>query len=142
MFFIEKHILERSIAYFYFMRNFNHNGRLERAIRSKPVLILLGILILIFSWSTLRFWNKMRETAQNKELVESKVAELEKQKEKLTNDINSLKTSDGKEKVFRDSFGLAKDGEEVIVIVDDKNAQKASEEDSKGFFSFLKNWFK
>ncbi len=110
-------------------------------MRSKAVLVFLGIFILFFSWSVLGFWNKLQETSKNKKIAEDKVAALEQQKEKLTTDINSLKTDQGKEKVFRENYGLAKEGEDEIVIVDDKN-QTASPQSSVGFWGFLKNLFK
>ena len=110
-------------------------------MQSRPVLVLLGAIILIFAWSVLGFWNKMEETGKNKQAVENKVAELKEQKEKLLADINSLQTEEGKEKFFRENYGLAKEGENVIIVVEDKNLPKESVEDSSGFWSFLKNLF-
>lgn len=112
-------------------------------MHSKPVLILFGVFILIFSWSVFGFWNKMEETSKNKKIVEAKVALLKQQKEKLLSDINSLNTDEGKEKVFRENFGLAKEGEDMIVIVDDKNQPAAPKTNSSSsFLSKIKSWFK
>lgn len=111
-------------------------------MQSKPVLVLLGGLILVFAWSVLGFWNTMRETEKNKQIVENKVVELKVQKEKLLADINSLETEEGKEKFFRENFGLAKEGENVIIVVEDKNLPKEPDKDSSGFWSFFKNLFK
>ena len=110
-------------------------------MQSKAVLALLGVFILLFAWSVFGFWNKMQDTEKNKKIAEDKVASLEQQKEKLTSDINSLKTDQGKEKVFRENYGLAKEGEDEIVVVDDKN-QTAPPQSSGGFWGFLKNLFK
>ncbi len=125
------------------MRNFQRKGVWRNILQSKPILIFLGILILIFAWSVLGFWNKMGENNKSKKIAEDKVAELMKQKEKLNSDINSLKTVEGKEAVFRENFGLVKEGEDMIVIVEDKNKpQVPLEANTWGFFSFFKNWFK
>jgi len=87
--------------------------------------------------------NKMGETSRNKETIEDKVTELEKSKEKLNSEIIKLKTEKGIEENIREKFGLAKEGEEMIVIIEDKNSEEAEKKmDSEGFFSFLKNWFK
>ena len=87
--------------------------------------------------------NKMGETSRNKEIIEDKVTELEKSKEKLNSEIIKLKTEKGIEENIREKFGLAKEGEEMIVIIEDKNSEEAEKEtDSEGFFSFFKNWFK
>ena len=84
----------------------------------------------------------MRETSKNKKIAENKIVELKQQKEKLLSDINSLNTDEGKEKIFRENFGLAKEGEDVIVVVEDKNSSRIEENVSSGFFSFLKNLFR
>lgn len=112
-------------------------------MQSKPSLIFLGIIILAFIFSMFSFVGKMEETAKNKKIVEDKIAELEKSKAKLSSDINSLKTEAGVEESIRNKFGLAKDGENMIMITEDKNLPETqSQTDSSGFFSFLKNLFK
>jgi cell division protein FtsB len=123
------------------MRNFQQKGRWRNIMQSKIVLILLGIVILIFAWNVLSFWNKMRETEKNKEIVEEKIALLKQQKENYSSEIENLKTDKGKEKFFRESLGLAKDGEGLIIVVEDKNPPVAPAS-SSGFWSFLKNLFK
>lgn len=122
------------------MRNFQRKRIWRDVIESKPVLILLGIGILVFAWSILGFWNKLQDTEKNKKIVENQITSLEQQKEKLTTDINSLNTDEGKEKVFRENFGLAKEGEDEIVIIDDKNSiPPPALPSSSGFLGFFKN---
>jgi cell division protein FtsB len=125
------------------MRNLKQKGIWGNIIRSKPVLILLGILILFFAWSIFGFWNKMVETGKNREIAENKLLLLKEQKEKLSANIDSLNTAEGKEKFFRENFGLAKEGEGMVVIIEDQNLPQPKEnEDVSSFFSFIKNWFK
>ena len=104
----------------------------------------LGFLVLFFAWSVIGFLVKMEATRENRKLIEAKVVQLEEEKEKLSADIEKLKTDEGKEQSIREKFGLAKEGEGQIVIIEDKN--KTEEENKKfgGFFSFLFfwNWFK
>ena len=124
------------------MRNFQQKKGWQHIMHSRPVLIFLGVLLLIFLWSILGFWNKMLETGRNKKTIEEKVASLQQQKQKLSSDIDNLNTVEGKEKLFRENFGLAKDGEDLIVIVDDKNPPPPPKSTSSGFFSFFTNLFK
>jgi cell division protein FtsB len=125
------------------MKNFQQKRVWKNIVQSKPVLAILGIVILFFAWNILGLWNKMQETSKNKKIIEDKVAELQQRKNSLTSDINSLKTDQGKEKFFRENLGLAKEGEGEIVVVEDKNPPPSSEKPaSSGFFSFFKNWFK
>ncbi len=125
------------------MRNLKQKKIWKDVVQSKPVLFFLVILILAFSWSILGLWNKMLETNRNKKIAEGKVLLLNEQKEKLSKDIDSLNTEEGKEKFFRENFGLAKEGENLIIVVEDKNLPTTTENtDSSGFFSFLMDLFK
>jgi len=124
------------------MRNFQRKRGWKNIMQSKPVLILLGILILIFTWNILGFWNKMEETSKNKKIIEDKVVSLHQKKENISSEINSLNTDQGKEKFIRENYGLVKEGEDMIVVVEDKTPPETLKADSSsGFFSFLKNWF-
>lgn len=111
-------------------------------MESKPFLIVFGLCILFFLWNMVGFFNKMQETEKNKKIAEDKVAELQQQKEKLTSDINSLKTDEGKEKFFRENLGLAKDGEDMIVVVDEKSQPASTNTESGGLWGFFKNLFR
>ena len=124
------------------MKGFQQKRKLRNILESWPVLIFLGALLLFFIWGVLSFMVKMRTTIENRRIAEHKIEELEKAKEKLSTDIQSLNTEEGKERVFRENFGLAKEGEGLIVVVDDKNAAAAEGANKEGFFSFFKNWFK
>ncbi len=111
-------------------------------MQSKPVLALLAVLVLIFAWAVFRFMLKMDQTRQNRKAAESKVAQLEKEKERLSADLAKLQTIEGTEEAIREKFGFAKEGEGLIVIVDDKNSSAEKKKAEGGFFHFFKNWFK
>lgn len=124
------------------MRSFQKGGRLRRVMQSNFFLIFLGIIILVFFFNVFSFMSKMKETRRNRETIEDKITELEKSKEKLNSEIIKLKTEKGVEENIREKFGLAKEGEDMIIIVEDKNSEKTEKEaDSGGFFSWLKNLF-
>jgi len=123
------------------MRNFQKKGVLNQIIQSKFFLIFLGIMVLIFIYSTFSFMNKMEETKKNRQIVEDRIIELEKSKEKLNSEISKLKTDKGVEESIREKFGLAEEGENMIIVVDDKDKEE-EKKDSTGFFSIFKNWFK
>ena len=121
------------------MRNFQQKRGFRNILHSKPVLVLLGILVLFFAWGVTGFLGKMNITRENRKIVENKVAELQKEKEKLSSDIAKLKTDQGVEESIREKFGLAKEGEGQIVIVEDKNPPAITDTSSGGFFSFFWN---
>jgi len=123
------------------MRSFQQKRRWRSLLESWPVLILCGILLLMFAWSVLSFFGKMRTARENRALAEAKVAELTAKKAKLSSDIEKLKTDEGKEEIFRENFGLAKAGEGLTVIVEDKNNKSNTENnDNDRWYSFLFFW--
>ena len=124
------------------MKSFQKRNKFRRILESKVFLVLLGILIVIFTFSVFGFLGKMQETAKNKKIVEDKIAELEKSQKAYSTDISSLKTDQGVEENIRKKFGLVKEGENMIMITDDNTSTPTQNTSSPGFFSFIKNWFK
>jgi cell division protein FtsB len=124
------------------MRNLENKRGWRNIVQSKPFLILFSIVLLIFSWNVFGFWNKMQETSKNKKIIEDKIAALQQQKENISSEINNLNTDQGKEKFFRENLGLVKEGEDVTIVVEDKNPPVNPKPASSGFFSFFTNLFK
>ncbi|MFA6585599.1 MAG: septum formation initiator family protein [Candidatus Paceibacterota bacterium] len=125
------------------MRSFQKGGRLKHMMQSKIFLIFLGVLILVFFYNMFGLLGKMEETRKNRQIVEDKIAELEKTKEKLNSEITSLKTEKGVEESIREKFGLAKEGEGMIMVVDEKPQKEVEKtSNSSTFFSFFTNLFK
>ena len=104
--------------------------------------MFLSVLVLIFTYGVVGFMAKMEETSHNKEIAENKVAELERQKKELSAKIAELNTAEGKEGNIREKYGLAKEGEDLIVVIEDKNLTEVKDNPPQGFFYFLKNLFK
>ena len=72
------------------MKNWGKKKGWRVFMEKTPVLVVLGILVLLFAWNVLGFWNKMRETSKNEKNVEAKVALLKDQKEKLLINIDQI----------------------------------------------------
>lgn len=101
------------------MRNFQEKKGLKHIFYSKIFLVFLIIIILFFLWNILGLFGKMKETIHNRRIAEEKVIELQERKAKLIFDIEKLETDEGKEEIFRENFGLSKDGEGMILVVED-----------------------
>ncbi len=125
------------------MRNLGNQHKWRSIMQSRPFLIALLVLVLIFAWSVLGFWIKMRETGKNRRIIEAKVVELRQEKERLSADIAKLSTQAGVEDSIREKFGLAKEGEELIVVVDDESKTDTEEEENSNWLtSFFKKLFR
>jgi len=123
------------------MNKFQEKKGWKNIVQSKPVLILLGFILVAFSWSVFNFMVRMQETVKNRKIEEEKVAELKNRESNLLFDIANLKTEKGVEENIREKFGLVKEGEGMIIVVEDQN-KIPKEIESNGFFSFLKRIFK
>lgn len=125
------------------MKNFQKNGEKKYFMQSKVFLIFLGIVILVFFFSMFSFVDKMIDTQKNKDIIKEKITELEKSKQTFNSEISKLKTEEGIEENIREKFGVVKEGENMMMVVEDKNPPTVEKKaDFNGFFSFLKNWFK
>ncbi|MEK7564336.1 MAG: septum formation initiator family protein [Patescibacteria group bacterium] len=82
----------------------------------------------------------MNLTKENREIAEEQLAQLKNKKQKLSNDIENLNTEEGKETIFRENFGLAKEGENLIIVLDEKNKEEEKISSKSGFFSKLLFW--
>ncbi len=125
------------------MRNFQQKNKWRTILESKIVLIFLTIGLLLFAYSIFGFMGKMIDTVKNKKIAEEKIIEMQKNKTKLSADIEKLKTIEGQEESIREKFGLAKDGEGLIMVVEDKTKMEdINNINSAGIFSIFKSWFK
>ena len=124
------------------MRNFQQKMEFKSIMQSVPVLVVLIIVLLFFAWGVIRFMIKLNETSKNRKIAEMKVSELTQAKMKLSSDIESLNTERGLEENIREKFGLAKEGENLIIILDDKNALNLKDKKPNWFTLFLSKWFK
>lgn len=125
------------------MRNFQEKSKWKKFLQSKPVLVVLTILLLLFIWNLIGLSIKLADTYKNKKIEQEKISDLKFRKEKLTKDIEKLNTNEGKEEVIRENFGMVKDGENVIVVIDDKNTNEIEvKPKTGGILNFFRNLFK
>ena len=119
------------------MRNFQNKKNTGGILYSRPVLVFMSLVLLFFMWGVVRFFIKMEETSKNRDIAELKLVELNKNKDKLISDIENLNTDRGKEASIRDKFGLAKEGEGLIVVVDEKVNTVENETEDKNWATSL-----
>ena len=105
-------------------------------------LLALLVAVLFLGFATWRVFEKDKEVKGNYQTAEGKLESLEEQKLSLQADIASLGEERGIEEVVRERYPLARDGEEVIVIVDRKKAGEAEESTSSvGLWQRIKAFF-
>jgi len=108
------------------------------------LLVLFGILVL-FIYNMVGLIEKERETTKKKELILSQIDTLRNREKSLSSDIAKLKTEEGIEETIRDKYQVVKEGEKMVVIVDqEKKEETVSEEVVKdhSFWGWIKKTFK
>ena len=122
------------------MKTFQEKSKPRQFFESTPVLILLSVILILFVFGIVNFAKKAIEASRKRELAEERINELEGRKVNLENDIENLETDFGKERVFRENFGMGRPGEGVVVVVEPKDGL-GSEGQKKGFWYFVRGWF-
>ncbi len=108
---------------------------------SRVTLGALGLLLIGIMWNTWDIYQKERTARSILEDAEKNRKELEVRATTLENDIARLETEGGVEEVVRDRYGVAKKGEEVIVLVDGKKDEDDSLKDERSWWARFKAFF-
>ena len=102
-------------------------------------------MILFFAGkSTWQAYGIYKEGRDSKNNTENIIKALEEKKKYLEGKVSSFDTERGLEEEIRKKFQVAKDGEEIVIIVDRQN-ERETPIDNSGIFSKLwlklKSWF-
>ncbi len=84
-------------------------------------------LFLIFFWmggSVFNVYKKDRLAQENRAKIKKEFDVLEKKKNSLQYEINRLQSQDGVEEELRRRFQVAKEGEQILIIVDKDEEKK------------------
>ena len=106
-------------------------------------LVLLFCILILFGYKIIDLIQKERETAYKKNLVLDKIDSLQERESSLSLDISKLETEEGKEEVIREKYQVAKEGEKMVIIVDEENKDSSvtEEKTSHGFWNWVKKIF-
>lgn len=112
---------------------------------SPLALFLLFCFLIVFIYNVVGLMQKDRETNMKKSLVLDEIDSLSKREASLSLDIKKLETEEGIEDLIREKYQVVKEGEKMVVIVDEeeKKVETVTEDNAKhGFVEWLKNIFK
>ncbi|MBX4215796.1 septum formation initiator family protein [Candidatus Parcubacteria bacterium] len=123
------------------MSKFQARQRFRKVIYSKLTLFILAALLAIFAKSTYGLWEKYRDIAKARAVEEAELAALLAKEDTLSNRVSALKTSRGVEEAIREKFKVAKEGEGVVVVIDQKDTADSMVDDENPFMSFMRRLF-
>ncbi|OGZ04487.1 MAG: hypothetical protein A2648_01445 [Candidatus Lloydbacteria bacterium RIFCSPHIGHO2_01_FULL_41_20] len=92
-----------------------------RKILYSPVLLIILLIALVFlSRATYSLWQKNSNAKDTVFLLEKEREALGMKQNNLEARVSALKTDKGVEEAIREKFKVAKEGEGVVVVVDQK----------------------
>lgn len=128
------------------MFDFHEKRRIRELLYSKPAIGFLLLLTILLSVSA---YNRYEIAEETKERLEAKQAELdalEQRADILETKVRYLEDERGVEEELRSRFDVAKEGEDVIILVDERHGGgdirpvESSEDPKPSFFERLKFW--
>lgn len=123
------------------MLDFQQKRKIRNMAYNRTTLIVLFILVLILGHSTWGVYSKKRSSERMKNVSFKNVEELRKKNKELTYKIERLDTVSGIEEEIRLKYNVAKDGESVVVIVDNEKKEVATTTTEANLWQKIKNIF-
>ena len=123
------------------MEDFQHRKKMRKAVSSRTfffVVFFFTIALLNGAWG---MWSKERESYQEREKVANELEVIRVREQELQSSIDRLKTPGGVEKEIRQKFSVAKEGEQVVLIVDEKKLTSQAEGVRDSLWNRVGKWF-
>ncbi len=115
------------------MADYQVSQRKHRWFYSPIILIAMICVCVFFATNVVTLMRKNKDTRLLKDQASRELTELENRRQKLEADIASLESERGQEEVIRENFQVTKEGEGVVVIVDDTQKSEEVEEKEESF---------
>ena len=124
------------------MLDFHEKRRFKRLLYSKVTLVILGFIVIWLAFAVWSMYKKERDTRLRRIEQKEVLNELEGREESLREEIERLSTERGIEQEVRSNFEVGKDGEEMIIIVDNPEDEGFSNKEiKKTFWQKVFSWF-
>jgi cell division protein FtsB len=105
--------------------------------------IVFGALLLtaFLAFGVWKLFEKERAAKKSAAEMQQRLSELEERRGILAKKLGELETPRGIENEIRETYQVAKAGEQMAVIIDRTASSSASNEAKKGFWGAVLGWF-
>ncbi len=118
------------------MDHLKRRQKTRKRLYSKLSVAVLALLFLALIHPTWKIFQKSRESAANFKRAEAELVELEARRERLASDVAYLGTEHGRDQEIRNKFGVAREGETMVVIVrNELDTGPTQVAETRGFFA-------
>jgi regulator of replication initiation timing len=104
------------------MREIQQGHELKKMLYSTVTIAILSMLILILLRATVSLYEKRNEIVAERNVKEEELRIENEKLRKAQEKKDFLETERGKEEYIRTTFPVAKEGEKVIIVYDDKKS--------------------
>lgn len=108
------------------MNDFQAKSRWRRLVYSRPIIILLALVIIALARPVWKIGHQARVVETEEEQVAAELAALESRRDFLEREIAALQTARGIEGEIRKKFPVVKEGERVIIVGEETAALAAT----------------
>jgi cell division protein FtsB len=115
--------------------------KVRRLLFSRLSIILLLILVFFVGRATWRMYEKAINTRADLALVEAHYNDLESRERELSEKLKELNTEKGVEREIRDTYGVVKENEGVIILVEEEEEDEVKERENNKDFPWWKKLF-
>ena len=131
------------------MFDFHEKRKIQRVLFSKPVIGLIFLIAVLLSFSVYDRYVVSKEMQAKLDARYAELKALELRAETLDTKVRYLEDERGVEEELRNRFDVAKEGEQVIILLDERSEKvvdvpqdilEVSNEEKKSFWSIFKFW--
>lgn len=100
------------------MREFQQRRSWKKFFRSRYMIAILAILVILVGHGVWNAYGRYERSKEALEMLEREYTQLSDRKERALSATLALSSDDGLERELRSTYGLVREGENLIVIVD------------------------
>lgn len=107
------------------MRYQSQETRVRKVLFTRIFMVILVILVVLLGRGVFNVYQMERESRERKGTAEKNLADLKSREALLEKNIAALNTPEGVEAALRSQFDVAKEGEGLIVVVEESLPSEA-----------------
>lgn len=123
------------------MKEFQGRRLFRQVLYSRPVLILLGLIIVLIGFSVFKLYRKEHVADLERQALLSELTRLEARRVELESEIERLLTERGQEAEIREKLGLALPGEGVITVIGPEAGSEIKVLENKSWWQKVGDFF-
>jgi cell division protein FtsB len=103
-------------------------------LKTKIGLTLSLLIAVLLFWGLFGFLEKLSVSNKNKKAEQAKLEFYEEERAKIEKRLADINSEEGIDKTVRENYNLSKEGESLIVIIEEEDSQSENSVSESNFF--------